>query len=145
MNATQQNNADVDIAAIRDIFVDLSSTWDRGDAAGYAALFTQEAVYTTNFGLTLHGRAEIERGHRLLFDGPHRSEELVLIFGEKPQIRFVRSDVAIVLIGGGTSDGSEISSRENSARSTCAYVMLREPAGWRISLFQNTRRTPIPF
>jgi uncharacterized protein (TIGR02246 family) len=143
MNTTQ-NNPDADLSAIRDVFGDLSDTWGRGDAAGYAALFTQDAQYTTNFGLTLQGRAQIEEGHRLLFEGPHRGQELVLLFGEQPQIRLVRSDVAIVLIGGGTSDGDEVSSRENSARSTLTYVMLREPAGWRISMFQNTRRTPIP-
>jgi uncharacterized protein (TIGR02246 family) len=144
MNDTQQNNPDADIAAIRDVFGDLSDTWARGDAAGYAALFTEDAQYTTNFGLTLQGQAEIEEGHRLLFEGPHRSEELELLFGEEPQIRLVRSDVAIVLIGGGTSDGGEVSSRKNSARSTLTYVMLREPAGWLISMFQNTRRTPLP-
>jgi len=144
MNDTQQHNPDAELSAIRDMFDNLSDTWGRGDAAGYAALFSQDAQYTTNFGLTLQGRAEIEAGHRLLFEGPRRDEELVLLFGDEPQIRLVRPDVAIVLIGGGTSDGDEVSSRENSARSTLTYVMLREPTGWLISMFQNTRRTPIP-
>ncbi|MET9487343.1 SgcJ/EcaC family oxidoreductase [Nocardia sp. NPDC006630] len=144
MNATQQTDPNADLSAIRAVFGDLSDTWGRGDAAGFAALFTQDAQYTTNFGLTLQGRAQIEQGHRYVFEGPHRSAELVLLFGEEPQIRLVRPDVAIVLIGGGTSDGGEVSSRENSTRSTLTYVMLREPTGWRISMFQNTRRTPIP-
>ncbi|MFD6155518.1 SgcJ/EcaC family oxidoreductase [Nocardia sp. NPDC060256] len=144
MNTTQQTDSDADLSAIRAIFGDLSDTWDRGDAAGFAALFTQDAQYTTNFGLTLQGRAQIEQGHRLLFESPHRSAELVLLFGEEPQIRLVRPDVAIVLIGGGTSDGGEVSLRENGARSTLTYVILRESAGWLISMFQNTRRTPMP-
>lgn len=144
MTTIQPNDPDAEIAAIRAIFGDLSDTWARGDAAGYAALFTQDAQYTTNFGLTLHGRAEIEEGHRILFASAHRREEMVLLFGEEPRIRLVRSDVAIVLIGGGTSDGGQVSSRENCARSTLTYVMLREPTGWLISMFQNTRRAPIP-
>lgn len=144
MDTTQQTDQDADRSAIRAIFGNLSDTWGRGDAAGYAALFTQDAQYTTNFGFTLQGRAQIEDGHRLLFESPRRSEELVLLFGEEPQIRLVRPDVAIVLIGGGTSDDGEVSLRENGARSTLTYVMLREPAGWLISMFQNTRRTPMP-
>jgi uncharacterized protein (TIGR02246 family) len=75
VNHTHQNNPDADLSAIRAKFADLSDAWDRGDAAGYAALFSPDAQYTTNFGLTLQGRAEIEAGHRLLFEGPHRSEE----------------------------------------------------------------------
>jgi uncharacterized protein (TIGR02246 family) len=144
MNTTPQTRHDADLSAIRAIFADLSDTWARGDAAGYAALFTRDAQYTTNFGFTLQGRGQIEEGHRLLFESPHRSEELVLLFGEEPRIRLVRPDVAIVLVGSGTSDGGEVSLRENSARSTVTYVMLREPAGWLISMFQNTRRTPMP-
>lgn len=144
MAATQHDNPDTSLSAIHNLFGDLSDTWGRGDASGYAALFTPDAQYTTNFGLTLQGRAQIEEAHRLLFDSPRRREETVLLFGEEPQIRLVRPDVAIVLIGGGTSTGDEASSRQNKARSTLTYVMLREPAGWLISMFQNTRRIAIP-
>jgi uncharacterized protein (TIGR02246 family) len=138
MNATQQNRQDADIAAIRDVFADLSDTWARADAAGYAALFTPDAQYTTNFGLTLTGRVAIEEGHRRLFDSPHRSEESVLLFGEEPQIRLVRPDVAIVLIGGGTRRQRRFFTPEQRT----VHAHLRDAARTRRLAYQHVPKHP---
>ena len=48
----------------------LQDAWNRGDAAGYASLFTDDADFVAWNGSHGRGRQAIEDGHRRLFDGP---------------------------------------------------------------------------
>lgn len=142
---TNTLSQDDDSAMIHDVLDRLARAWGRGDAAGFARLFTRDADYTTNFGLTLHGRAEIEDGHRRLFDGPGRGT--LLRWHGRPSIRFVRPDVAIVLAHGRAGgDASVEAEREAGGNASAAltYVMVRVAGRWLVASFQNTRSAPMP-
>ncbi len=128
-------------AAVRAVLSGIADAWNAGDATAYAALFTEDADYVTFFGLNMPGRHAIEAGHRALFDGPLKGSKLTGS-AEPPKIRFVRPDVAIAVVGGGsTVSGDEPDPRRAS---TLTYVLVRDPDAWRITSFQNTRRTPVP-
>ncbi|MCK2214362.1 SgcJ/EcaC family oxidoreductase [Actinomadura sp. ATCC 31491] len=110
----------------------LTETWNAGDSAGYAGLFTEDADYVTFFGLHLKGRQAIEETHRGLF-------ARAIKLGESdtaPSIRFLTGDVALIVAGGTSSvDGVPDPGRT----STVTLTALRTPEGWRFASFQNSR------
>lgn len=114
----------------------LADAWNDGDAAAYASLFTEDADYVTFFGMNMPGRAMIESAHRSLFEGPLKGSKLVAGGGE-PKVRFLRTDVAIVVSGGGSSLSDD--KPEPGRESTLTHVLVEEPGGWRVASFQNTR------
>ncbi|MEU6713878.1 SgcJ/EcaC family oxidoreductase [Nonomuraea sp. NPDC046802] len=110
----------------------MAETWNAGDAAGYAGLFTEDADYITFFGLHMKGRRAIEESHRELFKLPIKLDS----GGGQPLIRALTDDVALVISGGSSSvDGEHDPSRE----SVITLTALRTPEGWRFASFQNTR------
>jgi uncharacterized protein (TIGR02246 family) len=110
----------------------MGETWNAGDAAGYAGLFTADADYITFFGLHLKGRRAIEDAHRELFKTPIKLAD----GGGEPRIRQLTDDVAVVVSGGGsTVDGEPDPARD----SIVTLTALRTPGGWRFASFQNTR------
>ena len=123
--------------AVLDVLARLTEAWNNGDATAYARLFTEDADYVTYFGLNLPGRDQIESAHRALFEGPLRGVKLTGT-PEPPKVRFVRPDVAIAVVGGGSSLSGNAESDPDRA-STVTFVLVREEDGWRIASFQNTR------
>jgi uncharacterized protein (TIGR02246 family) len=110
----------------------MGETWNAGDAAGYADLFTPGADYITFFGLHLEGRQDIEDVHRELFKTSIKLEQ----GGAEPRIRRLADDVALVIVGGGsTVDGRPDPSRASIVTLTAVHT----PEGWRFASFQNTR------
>ena len=105
--------------------------WNAGDAAAYAALFTEDADYITYFGLNMKGRQAIEDGHRELFTMPIKIEGR----GE-PAVRMLGDGVALVVAtGGSTVEGKPDPSRD----SVLTYTAVETQEGWRFASFQNTR------
>lgn len=86
------------------------------------------------------GRDAIEASSRALFEGPLKGSQLVGS-DEQPKIRFVRPDVAIVVVGGGATASGDVPDPQRA--STLTYVVVREGDVWRIAVLQNTRRTAI--
>ena len=128
-------------AAVRAVLDGLVDAWNTGDATAYARQFTEDADYVTFFGVNMPGRHAIEASHRALFEGPLKGSKLTG-GAEPPRIRFIRSDVAVVVAGGGSTIGGDQPDPERA--STLTYVLVREPDAWRITSFQNTRRTQVP-
>ncbi len=114
----------------------LADAWNDGDATAYARLFTEDADYVTFFGANMPGRRLIESSHRALFEGPLKGSK-VSCGTDVPRVRFVRPDVAIVVIGGGSSLSGGVP--EPGRDSTITYVLVEEDDGWRVASFQNTR------
>src|SRR5579875_3439452 len=83
--------------AILELGHELRDAWNRGDAAGYAALFTDDADFVAWNGTRGRGRRPIEDGHRPLFAGPLAGSRMVM---ESWSPRFVRPDVAIMVASG---------------------------------------------
>jgi len=123
---------------INDTIAVLNQAWDDGDATAYAATFTPDATYIVFDGTVLRGRAEIERTHRFLFDGPLRGSRLG--GAAAPSIRHVRPDVVHAVIDGGVRlDGQQTVSADRA--SVISLVLVTGPDGeWLITAFQNTRR-----
>lgn len=110
----------------------MTDTWNAGDAAGYAALFTPDADYITFFGLHLKGRQAIEETHRALFRTPIKLDES----DTEPSVRLLSDDVALVITAGASSvDGVPDPARD----SVITLTAVRAEEGWRFASFQNTR------
>jgi uncharacterized protein (TIGR02246 family) len=123
-------------APIVELLGRLTEAWNAGDAATYGSLFTEDADYITFFGLNMPGRKAIEEGHRALFEGPLKGSRLTGNGGAK--IRFVRADVAIAVVGGGSSlEGG--AKTDPGRESVLTFVVVREDDGWKFASFQNTR------
>ncbi|MFI9814266.1 SgcJ/EcaC family oxidoreductase [Saccharothrix variisporea] len=127
-------------AAIADLGRELVEAWNRGDAAAYAALFTEDADYVVFNGTHLRGRAEIEKAHRWLFDGPLKGSRLGAGSAPAASPRFVRPDVAIAVTGGGVvGEGqAEVGPEQDSVQTV---VVVDDGDRWRYASFQNTRKS----
>ena len=106
-------------------------TWNAGDAAAYAALFTEDADYITYFGLRLKGRQAIDEGHRDLFKMPIKIEA-----ADEPSVRMLSDTDALVIATGASVVNGE---REPGRDSVLTYTAVHTPDGWRFASFQNTR------
>ena len=129
--------------AILELGQALQDAWNRGDAAGYAALFTDDADFVAWNGSYGRGRQAIEDGHRRLFDGPLAGSRMVLVDDDAQSIppeslRFVRPDVAIMVISGVvTPAGQSATSPDHGSVQT--FVLVKNGNRWRVAAFQNTR------
>lgn len=110
----------------------MADTWNDGDAAGYAELFTEDADYITFFGLRMRGRNEIEEGHRALFRMPIK----LAPYAGDADLRSL-ADGAMLIIAGGSStvDGKADPTRD----SVISMTAVETGDGWRFASFQNTR------
>ncbi len=130
--------------AILELGQDLQDAWNRGDAAGYASLFTDDADFVAWNGSHGRGRQAIEDAHRRLFDGPLAGSRMVLIDDDaesaSPEsLRFVRPDVAIMVISGVvTLAGQSATSPDHESVQT--FVLIKNGDRWRVAAFHNTRQ-----
>ena len=125
-------------ADVRAVLGRLTEAWNSADAAAYGRLFTEDADYVTFFGLNFPGREAIESSHRALFEGPLKGSKLTGQLGASAKVRFVRPDVAVVVVGGGSSV-SGADTTDAGRESTVSFVLVQEDGEWLITAFQNTR------
>src|SRR5260370_15926176 len=117
--------------------------WNRGDAAGYAALFTDDADFVAWNRSHGRGRQAIEDGHRRLFDGPLAGSRMVLVDDDAESappesLRFVRPDVAIMGIPGGVTLAGQ-SATGLGHESLQTFVLIKNPSRCRVAAFPNNR------
>lgn len=122
----------------------LQDAWNRGDAAGYAALFTDDADFVAWNGTYGRGRQAIENGHRRLFGGTLAGSRMVLVgsdeeAGPPETLRFVRPDVAIMVTSGVvTLPGQSEAGPDHESVQT--FVLVKDGGDWRVAAFHNTRQ-----
>lgn len=68
------------------------AAWNRGDAEGAAAVYTEDGTHTYVFGYTHRGRSEIAQGLKELLAGPMQGTRLVI---ETLSVRQLSPDVAV--------------------------------------------------
>ncbi|WP_344946084.1 SgcJ/EcaC family oxidoreductase [Actinomadura miaoliensis] len=131
--------AGTDEAQIKDLFQNFMQAWTAGDAHAFGALFTDDSDYVSYDGTIARGRPVHQHNHDMLFRGVLAGSALV---GELESIRFVTPDVAIVH---GTASvlmpwRTKLPKRRLSRQT---IVLLRTPAGWKISAIHNGRVRPV--
>jgi uncharacterized protein (TIGR02246 family) len=122
----------------------LQEAWNRGDAAGYGELFTDDADFVAWTGAHGRGRQAIEDAHRRLFDGPLAGSRMVLVSDEaesppSESLRFVRPDTAIMVVSGAVTLASQIATGPGH-QSVQTFVLVKDSERWRVTAFHNTRR-----
>ncbi|MEU7590896.1 SgcJ/EcaC family oxidoreductase [Micromonospora sp. NPDC049230] len=120
-------------ASIRQLLQELTDAWNDSDATRYAAAFTEDADYITYFGLRMHGRKEIEDGHRQLFRLPIKLQSGGT---EHVEVKPLTDSAALVIAAGGSAVNGQTDPARNSVI-TLTAVDTRD--GWRFASFQNTR------
>jgi uncharacterized protein (TIGR02246 family) len=130
--------------AILELGQALQDAWNRGDAAGFASLFTDDADFVAWNGQYGQGRQSIEDGHRPLFDGPLAGSRIVLVGDDAESaraesLRFIRPDVAIMVTSGAVTLASQ-SATGPDHESVQTFVLSKNGSYWRVAAFHNTRR-----
>ncbi|WP_054814742.1 SgcJ/EcaC family oxidoreductase [Nocardia arizonensis] len=123
-----------DAHAIRELFDRQARAWRDGDAAAFAALFTEDADYVTWFGTHSKGRRAIHESHIPVFEKYLKNTRLD---GEITGLRFLAPDVALVHGKGAVLKGKRKRTFRNTKVQTT--VVVRRDGQWRIAAFQNTK------
>jgi uncharacterized protein (TIGR02246 family) len=128
-----------DEASVRGLYEQLMETWNRGDGAAFAAVFTDDGDLVAFDGTHFRGRAQIAAFQQELFDKWMKGTRLV---GGVERLRFVSPDVAVMHALGNTIARRRSSpARERASIQT--LVAVHTSAGWRLAAFHNTRVRPI--
>lgn len=107
--------------------------WRDGDGEAWGRCFTEDADFTTWFGLRLSGREDIASGHQGIFDTFYANTVYDL---RVETLRFLSDDVVLVALLGSVV---EIGEQEPSTPQTVPLaVMARGADGWKVTAFQNT-------
>ena len=124
-----------DEAAIRALYQQKIYGWNSGNGNAFAAPYTEDSDYIGFDGTYLKGRQEIASLHQMLFDKFLNGSRLV---GKIRSIRFLTSDIAIIVAVGGTViDGqSDIDPERNSVH---MLVAIKQNCKWHFTAFQNSR------
>jgi uncharacterized protein (TIGR02246 family) len=126
-----QNAGAGDEAAIRENVKYLESGWNTKSAALFAKPFAEDADYVVINGMYLKGRPAIEAAHRRIFDTIFKETTIALTV---KQIRYLRSDVAVVHVSGHRDSPQ----KDLVSDAMITFVMTKEKQGWTIAAFQNT-------
>lgn len=132
--------------AIHELGQAMQDAWNRGDAAAYASVFTDDASFVAWNGLHGHGRQAIEDAHRWLFGGPLAGSRMALAaFEAEPaqpgsgSLRFVRPDVAIMVTTGAVTPAGQNATGPDH-QSVQTLVLINDSKCWKVAAFQNTRQ-----
>ena len=126
---TMTTDRDAVLAVLRE----LVDAWARHDADAYAALFTEDASYTTFAGTYYRGRTDIAESHRTLWAKFIKGTKLA---DEVLDIRFLGADVAVVNGRGATYKGDQPPAKLDKVQT---YTLVRDGGRWLIAAFHNTK------
>ncbi len=114
----------------------MNEAWNRGDAAGFAADFAEDAEFVAFEGTVLRGRAAIVAFHQPLFDTLLKGSRLV--DGETPFARVVAPGygvvhhrVRVVMPG----DDQPLASRDSMQ----LFALVWQNGRWEVAASQNSR------
>jgi uncharacterized protein (TIGR02246 family) len=118
----------------------LQDAWNRGDAAGFASPFTDDASFIAWNGMHGYGRQAIEDAHRPLLAGPLAGSRMVLVDEDGPEsLRFIRPDVAIMVTSGAVTLADRRATGPDH-ESVQTFVLTKNGSRWQITAFHNTRQ-----
>ncbi len=116
--------------AVRAAVKDFIKVFEKGDAKGLAALFTEEGEYVANDGATLRGRAAMEDGYAQFFKkNPDRKLEVTV-----DSVRFVSQDNAVVE---GSARSFQAGKADAPTLSRISALYTREKGQWLLALLRE--------
>ncbi|MCD5311987.1 SgcJ/EcaC family oxidoreductase [Kineosporia babensis] len=127
---------DQSVEALAAIPVRMGQAWDRGDAAGFAADFAEDAEFVAFDGTLLSGHEAIVAFHQPLFDTVLKGTRLVenqtvLARIVQPGVGYVHNRLGVVMAG----ESEPLPSR-NSMQ---LFVMQWRDDRWQVVVSQNSR------
>ncbi len=132
----QSNASDADSAAIRQVIDEFVGAFNRHDAHGWAAPFSEDGDFTNVGGLTKHGRAAVEERFTELFAGPlknaHRTVTVRHIRFAKPDVAF--ADAEWALEGSLAANGSVNPVRKG----IFTWVLVKQGGKWMFADFHES-------
>jgi uncharacterized protein (TIGR02246 family) len=119
--------------AVRALYQQLLASWNRRDAASYAALFEKDATVIGFDGSPMSGSGEIEATLRQIF-ADHITAAYI---GKVRSLRFLSPDIALLhaIVGMVPPGKSDINPAVNALQT---LVAISVDGQWRIAWFQNT-------
>ena len=127
-----------DAAAIRANVEQMVKGWNMKSGAEFAKPFAEDADYIIINGMLLKGREAIGQQHQRIFDTVYKDTKLKI---EIRQIRFLRSDVAIIHTKANIVKKDEVFPAVAGAFPS--FVLSKEGGKWQIVAFQNTANAEI--
>jgi uncharacterized protein (TIGR02246 family) len=119
------------LRAAAEVFLDeFRAAWNSGDAASYAALFTDDATYVIFLGEALIGRAEIERNHADVFSRWQKGTKMAV---KALGVRSLGNDACSVLTVGGIGQKAPVAYDKLQT-----FTLVRRGGRWLCAAFQNT-------
>ena len=123
--------------ALKQVVERLEAAWNRSDSAAWASAFAEDADCIHILGGHYTERANIESGHRVIFDTDYKGSALKLTV---EKIRLLTSDVAIAFLFASLTITHPGMPPQLNARPT--LFLQRQDGGWKAVMFQNTAVAP---
>ena len=120
--------------------------WNRGDAEGFAAHYSENGSFTNVIGQQLYGRKAFIDQHARIFSTIYKGSHITLLV---THINFVRFDVAVVDIDGTLTGALRLppglkAGQDGALRVKLQEVLTKETNGWTIAAFHNVAVYPLP-
>lgn len=135
-SSTQQRPS-ADQAAVAALPGRLVEVWAAHDADGFADLFTEDGTLILP-GIYLNGREALRGFMTEAFKGPYKGTRVT---GQPLNLRFLDTDVAILLTEGGVIAAGE-TELSDAAAIRASWLVVRRDGQWRLAAYQNSPRDP---
>lgn len=123
----------LDRSSIEAVVADLASAWENADGTAWGGCFTDDADFTTWFGLRMTGRDAISTGHQEIFATFYAGTVYDL---EVEFVRFLDDDIAVAGLAGSVYERG--GAAPSTPQTVPLAVMVRGRDGWKVAAFQNT-------
>lgn len=117
---------------IQRVFTKLSDAWEQADAVAWGNCFTENADFTTWFGLHLKGRKAIAEGHQWVFNAVYPGTRYEF---EIRDLRLLKPDVAVVHLNASIIDPG--GTLPEAPHTFPVAVLQKREAVWQIVMFHN--------
>lgn len=136
MTQTDRNSrTDADKAAIAGLTQRMVAAWSRHDADAFADLFVEDGTMILP-GVFRTGRDDIRAFMAAAFEDHYKGSNVT---GQPLDLRFLTSDVAVLLTEGGVlAPGDTEVSDDRAIRAT--WLAVRRDGEWRLAGYQNSPR-----
>jgi uncharacterized protein (TIGR02246 family) len=134
-NNNQPTVTDGDRAAIAGLTQRMVAAWSRHNADAFAGLFAENGTMILP-GVYRNGREEIRTFMAAAFDHEYKGSQVT---GQPLDMRFLSSDVAVLLTEGGVlAHGDTEVTAERAIRAT--WLAVKEQGQWQLAAYQNSPR-----